>query len=81
MRLGFFCEGRTPEFVCITDSKKVVAKFKDLLNQLSEEYEVETDKDGIVEINTDGNVNARFFKSGRGYDVDLELKSDFNALV
>jgi hypothetical protein len=72
VRLGFWCPGTSPlEFCSESTAKLVVAKFKDLYERLSDQCPSVVLDDGSLGITVDGEVSARFFKSGRLFDVEL----------
>jgi hypothetical protein len=54
-------------------AKRVVKKFRKLLDQLASSYCTETLEDGSVEITVEGDVRAKFFKSGRFFDLGFYL--------
>lgn len=74
VRFGFwYPDIRSEEFQSISNAKLVVEKFEDLFYQLSENYIKKKLSNGILDIEVDGDVKAKFFKTGRLYDVKFTL--------
>ncbi len=72
VRLGFWYPDTSPlEFCSESTARLVVPKFKDLYDRLSVRYPTAVLHDGSLDITVDGEVTARFFKSGRLFDVEL----------
>jgi hypothetical protein len=72
VRLGFWYPGTSPlEFCSESTAKLVVPKFKGLYDRLSDQCPSVVLEDGSLDITVDGEVSARFFKSGRLFDVEL----------
>jgi hypothetical protein len=72
VRFGFWYPGTSPLELCSESTAKlVVPKFKELHDSLSSRYPTATLRDASLDITVDGEVNARFFKSGRLFDVEL----------
>ncbi len=61
------------EFCSISNAKLVVEKFKDLFYQLPEIYVKKKLSNGVLDIEVDGDVKVKFFKTGRLYDVEFTL--------
>jgi len=59
------------EFCSVSNAKLVVKKFHDLFRQLPGTYEKNALSTGVLDIEVDGDVKAKFFKSGRLFDVEL----------
>lgn len=63
------------EFCSLSTAKKVVKKF----SELSEKFKDYGEKiDGRIEIEVDGAIQARFFKNGRYFDVELIERRGIN---
>ncbi|HUW94208.1 MAG TPA: hypothetical protein VMW58_00325 [Anaerolineae bacterium] len=72
VRLGFWYPGTSPlEFCSESTAKLVVPKFNELYHKLSDQYPSAVVGDGSLDITIDGELSARFFKSGRLFDVEL----------
>jgi hypothetical protein len=72
VRFGFWYPGTSPlEFCSDSTAKLVVPKFKRLYDELSQHYPCAVLADGSLDITVDGEVNARLFKSGRLFEVEL----------
>lgn len=74
VRFGFwYPDISSEEFQSRSNAKLVVEKFEDLFYQLSENYIKKKLSNGILDIEVDGDVKAKFFKTGRLYDVKFTL--------
>ncbi len=74
VRFGFwYLDISSEEFQSRSNAKLVVEKFEDLFYQLSENYKKKKLIDGVLDIEVDGDVKAKFFKTGRLYDVEFTL--------
>lgn len=72
VRLGFWYPSTSPlEFCSESTARLVVPKFKDLYDSLAGRYPTAMLDDGSLDITVDGELSARFFKSGRLFDVEL----------
>ncbi|MBA7611101.1 hypothetical protein ES703_18317 [subsurface metagenome] len=74
VRFGFwYPDISSEEFQSRSNAKLVVKKFEDLFYQLSENYIKKKLSNGVLDIEVDGDVKAKFFKTGRLYDVEFTL--------
>jgi len=74
VRFGFwYPDISSEEFQSRSNAKLVVEKFEDLFYQLSENYIKKKLSNGVLDIEVDGDVKAKFFKTGRLYDVEFTL--------
>lgn len=74
VRFGFwYPDIAGEEFQSRSNAKLVVEKFEDLFYQLSENYIKKKFSNGVLDIEVDGDVKAKFFKTGRLYDVEFTL--------
>lgn len=74
VRFGFwYPDISSEEFQSRSNAKLVVKKFEDLFCQLSENYIKKKLSNGVLDIEVDGDVKAKFFKTGRLYDVEFTL--------
>lgn len=74
VRFGFWYPNITSEeFQSISNAKLIIKKFEKLFYQLSDIYEKKILKDGILDAEVDGDLKAKFFKTGRLYNVKLTL--------
>lgn len=74
VRFGFwYPDISSEEFQSRSNAKLVVEKFEDLFYQLSENYIKKKLSNGVLDIEVDGDVKAKFFKTGRLYDVKFTL--------
>jgi len=74
IHFGFWYPGiGGDEFCSISNAKLVVKKFHDLFHQLPGTYKKNILSNGVLDIEVDGDVKAKFFKSGRLFDVELTL--------
>ncbi len=72
VHFGFWYPGVIGEEFCSTSyAKLVVRRFSDLFHQLSGAYNKRTLSDGVLDIEVDGDVKARFSKAGRLFAVDF----------
>lgn len=70
VRLGFWYPGITTEGFCsVSNARVVTKKFRELYHRLSKRYPSRVLESGALDITVDGDVKARFFKSGRLFDV------------
>jgi len=75
VRLGFWYPGISGEEFCSASTAKlVVKKFNDLFHQLSDIYGKNMLSNGVLDIEVDGDVKAKFFKTGRLFDVELTCR-------
>ena len=66
------------EFCSASTAKLVVKKFNDLFHRLSEVCGENILSNGILDIEVDGDVKAKFFKTGRLFDVELTSRQVTN---
>lgn len=59
------------EFASMSNAKLVVKKFFDLYQALSGDYEKKLMVKGTLDITVDGSIKAKFFKTGRLFDVEI----------
>ena len=72
VRIGFWYPGvTTEEFCSVSNARLVVEKFAALYDRLSDSYPSSVLENGALDITVDGDVKARFFKSGRLFDVEF----------
>jgi len=71
VRFGFWYPGVGGEFCSTSNAKLVVKKFHDLFRRLPDTYAKNILSDGVLDIEVDGDVKAKFFKTGRLFDVEL----------
>lgn len=69
---GFWYPSIGDEFCSMSNAKLVVKKFYDLFHQLSDIYEKNILTEGTLDVAVDGAVKAKFFKTGRLFDVQLK---------
>ena len=73
IHLGFWYPNiNEEEFYSLSIAKLVVEKFYDLYHKLSDKYVKKTSNNNILDIETDGEIIARFFKTGRLYNVEFK---------
>ena len=73
VQFGFWYPGiNADEFCSISDAKLIVKKFHELYQRLSDNYAPKVLDKGTLEIEVNGKMEARFFKSGRLFDVELK---------
>jgi len=60
------------EFVSMSFAKLIVKKYYDLYQNLSNEYETKILNNGTLDITVNGAIKAKFFKTGRLFDVELK---------
>jgi len=74
VRFGFWYEDIEAEELCsISTAKRVIRKFSELFEQISSEYDAKRLNNGTLEIEVNGAVQAKFFKEGRYFDVELKV--------
>jgi hypothetical protein len=72
LRFGFWYPGVTgDEFASISYAKVIYKKFFDLFNDIQNEYDTKVLLNGFTDITVDGEIKAKFFKTGRFHDVEL----------
>jgi len=71
VRFGFWYPGNSGEFCSTSNAKLVVKKFRDLFHQLADIYGGKILSAGVLDMEVDGDVKAKFYKSGRLFDVEL----------
>lgn len=72
VRIGFWYPGvTTEEFCSVSNARLVVEKFAALYDRLSASYPSSVLENGALNITVEGDVKARFFKSGRLFDVEF----------
>ena len=77
VRFGFWLPESSEEFCSESLGKLVVEKFEELSGKIDPNcYEVKKLSEGILNIEVDGDVKARFFKRGRSFDVEFSWISD-----
>jgi hypothetical protein len=76
------------EFCTLSTGKLIVKKFKEVTEQIAQDYEVKHHKirktgyditnneaielfEDVFEVNVDGDIKARFFRTGRCFDVEF----------
>jgi hypothetical protein len=74
VRFGFwYPDISSEEFQSRSNAKLIVKKFRELFNKLPGVYIRNKLNNGILDVAVDGDVKAKFFKTGRLYDVELTL--------
>jgi len=74
VRFGFwYPDISSEEFQSRSNAKLVVKKFEDLFYKLPENYIKKKLSDGVLDIEVDGDLKAKFFKIGRFYNVEFNL--------
>lgn len=74
VRFGFWYPSNvSEEFQSISSARLIVKKFRELFNNLSGVYLKNKLNNGILDVAVDGDVKAKFFKTGRLYDVEFTL--------
>ena len=81
VRFGFWVQGSGVEFVSVSWGKIVAQKFERLMRALSDTYPIvilgqEGHTNAENEITVNGDVKAKFFKTGMAHDVRLTCKLD-----
>ncbi len=72
VHFGFWYPGiGGEEFCSAATAKLVIKKFNDLFHRLSDIYGKNILNNGVLDIEVDGDVKAKFFKTGRLFDVEL----------
>jgi len=72
VRFGFWLPESWEEFCSMAFGKLVVKKFENLLHQTGDGLVKEL-ASGIRDVTVDGSIGARFFKTGRYFDVEFSL--------
>ncbi len=74
VKFGFIYPGCWKEICSTSTGKLVVEKYSTLFNKLMHKQPIKKLSNGSLEINTEGILKATFFKSGREFDVKLNLQ-------
>lgn len=74
VHFGFWYPGiGGDEFCSVSNAKLVVRKFYELYHELSNNYDKKILNNGVLSIEVDGDIKAKFFKTGRLFDVELNI--------
>jgi hypothetical protein len=73
VRIGFWYPGTHEEIWTISNAIKVIGKFNQLVGEMPENYEKITLSDGTIEVGVVGNLEAKFYKEGKYFDVEFSV--------
>lgn len=77
VQFGFWLPESSEEFCTESTGKLIVEKFKELSGQIERNcYKVKELSGGALDVEVDGDVKARFCKTGRYFDVEFSWISD-----
>ncbi|MHA2278617.1 MAG: hypothetical protein ACXAC2_22800 [Candidatus Kariarchaeaceae archaeon] len=71
VHLGFWIPNVSDEFCSVSTAKLIVERFHELYHDSSKPFERKTLDKGVLYVEVNEDVKARFFKSGRLFDVEL----------
>ncbi|MCI0558951.1 MAG: hypothetical protein MN733_10680 [Nitrososphaera sp.] len=79
VRFGFWLSDCTEEICSASKAKRIAEKFHQLRTKLRGKYPVKVLHDGSEEITANGDVQAKFFKDGRFFDVQFSTNSQLKS--
>ena len=71
IHLGFWIPNIGDEFCSVSTAKLVIERFQNLYQHMSKDFDKKKLDNGVLCAEVDGEIKAKFFKSGRFFDVEL----------